>query len=206
MQEIHLSGLFVQPLARQIAEWLEEGKLDEGDLDRGLTPNARALVESATLSADWVPLADVESLVGLAAGQLGGETGLVEWTRTTIAAWAEQDRLGSVLAGTRGMVDAMGYGVTQAMQQLVRNPDWYYEGGSEAFSVRLTGLVQASSDLMALLGALLSGLVEGCAEGFEDIRFEGVDAEALMIFGERSAPHAIDESSESRLHRAALIG
>ena len=52
----------------------------------------------------------------------------------------------------------------------------------------------------------LSGLAESAMDGFEDLRFEGVDAEELLIFGERSTPQLVDDSSESRLHRAALIG
>ena len=47
-------------------------------------PNARALVDPSTDSTDWVPLADVETLVAVVAGQLGSEAGLAGWAQTVV--------------------------------------------------------------------------------------------------------------------------
>ena len=41
---VELSGLFVQPIARRIADWTENGKLDEDALD-ALSTEARAWVD-----------------------------------------------------------------------------------------------------------------------------------------------------------------
>jgi len=201
---IELSGLFIEPLAQRIADWLDTGKLDEADLDGALTPNARALVDPSTDSTDWVPLADVETLVAVVAGQLGGEAGLAGWAQTVVDGWADEQRVVSILQDARGLVDAPGYVVIESSKRLIRASDWHYEGGRNRFSVRLCGLESASSDLKALLGALLSRLAEATEQGFEDVRFEGGAAADLLVCGERSGVDPIDEESESRLHRAAL--
>ena len=60
--------------------------------------------------------------------------------------------------------------------------------------------------MKVLLGALLARLAEAPRGGFSDVRFAGVDAAILMIFGERQAPDPLDPESRSRLHRAALVG
>ena len=204
MHSIELSGLFIQPLAQRIADWLDTGKLDEADLDGALTPNARALVDPSTDSTDWVPLADVETLVAVVAGQLGGEVGLAAWAQTVVDGWADEQRVVSILQDARGLVDGPGYVVIESSKRLIRDSDWHYEGGRNRFSVRLCGLESASSDLRVLLGVLLSRLAEATEQGFEDVRFEAVAAADLLVFGERSGGDPIDEKSESRLHRAAL--
>jgi hypothetical protein len=206
MEDPQLSGLFVQPLATRVNDWLDAGKLDEGDLDRVLTPDARSIVDSLTVSTNWVPIRDVEGLVYLIAEQVGGGTGLVEWAETIVNAWEVDERLVSILDRASGLVDAAGYIVAQSSECLIRDADWRFEGGRERFEVRLRGLEAASSDLKTLLGALLSRLAEKGQCGFEDLRFHGVDSAELCIFAERELSPSGAESSESRLHRAALIG
>jgi hypothetical protein len=205
MHSIELSGLFIQPLARRIAGWLDTGKLDEEDLDDALTPNARSIVDPSTDFTDWVPLADVETLIAVVAGQLGGETGLAEWAGSIVDGWAEEQGVVSILQDAHGLVDGPGYAVVQSSKRLIRDSDWQYEGGRDQFSVRLVGLDAASSDLKVLLGALLSRLAEATQNGFDDVRFEGIDSTDLLIFGERSVLDLTDETGESRLHRAALV-
>ncbi len=206
MHSIELSGLFIQPLAQRIAGWLDTGKLDEADLDGALTPNARSIVDLATDFIDWVPLDDVETLVAVVAAQLGGETGLADWAQTIVEGWADEQLFVSILQDARGLVDAPGYVVIQSSKRLIRYSDWQYEGGRDRFSVRLLELETASSDLKALLGALLSRLAEATENGFEEVRFEGVEAAELLVCGERNVPDPIDEKGESRLHRVALVG
>jgi hypothetical protein len=204
VHSIELSGLIIAPLVQRIAGWLDTGKLDEAELDGALTPNARSIVDPSTDFTDWVPLADVETLVAVVAGQLGGETGLADWAQTVVDGWADEQRVVSIRQAARGLVDGPGYVVIQSSKQLIRDSDWHYEGGRNRFSVRLGGLETASSDLRALLGALLSRLAEATENGFEDVRFEAVAATDLLVFGKRNAMDPIDEKSEIRLHRAAL--
>ena len=206
MHSIELSGLFIQPLAQRIAGWLDTGKLDDEDLDDALTPNARSIVDPSTDFTHWVPLDDVETLVAVVANQLGGETGLADWAQTIVDGWVDEQRVVSILRDARGLVDGPGYAVVQSSKRLIRDSQWHYEGGRDRFSVRLSGLETASSPLKALLGALLSRLAEATENGFEDVRFTGVDAAELLVFGERRKLDPVDEKSESRLHRAALVG
>ena len=77
MDSIELSGLLVQPIARRVSDGVVSGKLDEDDLERALSADARNWVDHVLPATDWAPLQDVEGLVGLVAAQLGGETGLV---------------------------------------------------------------------------------------------------------------------------------
>ncbi|HEB91779.1 MAG TPA: hypothetical protein ENI85_19545 [Deltaproteobacteria bacterium] len=204
MQSIHLSGLFVQPIADRVRIWNEEGKLDEGELDRTLSPDARALVDHSIGTGDWVPMRDVEGLIGLVAEQLGGETGLVEWAEEVVASWEGEEEIVRLLRSGRSLTDAPGFLVSQAAGMLLRDADWFYEGGWSAFSVRIRGLHGASLALKALLGALLARLaIARGGRGF-DVRFDGIDGDDLLVFGE--VPSDENARGESRLHRAALVG
>ena len=93
MPSTDLSGLIVQPLAQRIKDWCAAGKLDEEDLDRALSEEARAWVEHSIADGDWAPLRDVEGLIRIAAEQLGGETGLVEWAPDLVEAWVGDDSI-----------------------------------------------------------------------------------------------------------------
>jgi hypothetical protein len=205
MQDLQLSGLFVAPLAGCVASWIDAGKLDDDDLDRILTSNARAMVDAPSELVDWIPLEDVESLVRVVAGQLGAAAGLVEWVESVVGGWSEDIQVSSILHGATSLIDGTGYVVALTSERLIREANWRFEGSRERFSVRLLGLESASTDLKALLGAFLSRLAQRLEGGFDDLRFEGVDDEDLCIFGERSSSDTIDGSGESRLHRAALI-
>lgn len=206
MDGTQLSRLLVEPLARQIDHWIERGKLDDTDLDRILSPDARSIIDLPASASIWMPIAEVETLVALVAEQLGGGTGLVEWSRQVVHQWQEEERIASLVADARGIVDAAGYVVSQLSEWLVLDPEWRCESGRERFAVSIFGLSDASVDLRTLLGALLAGVAESGGTGFDDVRFEGVDAGALVVFGERDASALLDDSGESRLHRAALIG
>ena len=201
-----LSGLFIQSLTRRIERWLESGKLDESDLDRALTPNARSVVEGAGVSVEGLPLADAESLVALASDQLGGDTGLVEWAREIVDEWQGDSRVAGILEACLRLQDGPGFVVTQASEQILASPTWLYEGGAELFTVRLRGLEDATPGLTALVGALLCRLAERAGRGFDDVRFEGVDRGELLVFGERAPVDPVDAEGLSRLHRAALVG
>ncbi len=205
MPAVQLSGLLVKPLVERLSDWIESGKLDEHVLDAALTPDARSLLEPSDVGMAWIPLADVESIVDVVAGQLGGEPGLVEWAPEIVERWLEEEPVRAIGARARGLVDAAGFVVAQASEQLVRQPDWRYRGGRLAFRAELRGLPTASASLKALIGALLSRLVERTAEGFDDVRVDGVDAEHLAVFGERDEPGSDSGSARSRLHRAALV-
>lgn len=205
MQDLQLSGLFVAPLASCVSSWVDAGKLDDDDLDGILTSNARAIVDAPSELVDWLPLEDVESLVRVVARQLGAAAGLVEWVESVVDGWSEDIQVASILHGASSLIDGTGYVVALASERLIRESNWRFEGGRERFSVRLLGLESASEDLKALLGAFLSRLAQRIEDGFDDLRFEGIDDEDLCIFGERSSSDPSDRSSESRLHRAALI-
>ena len=203
MDPIHLSGLLVQPLAQRIRGWCSDGKLTDDDLDRRLTADARAHLEHSTRFADWASIADVESLVALAAEQIGGETGLVDWAEEIVDDWQAERDIDALLRSARSLTDGPGYVVSQVAALLVRDADWVYEGGRSAFSVRLRGLTDASPGLKSLVGALLARMAM-CAKSSEfDVRFEGVDEADLVVFGETTSVE--DTSGESRLHQAALI-
>jgi len=206
MQDLQLSGLFVAPLAGCVASWIGAGKLDDDDLDGVLTANARVIVDAPSEFADWMPLEDVESLVRIVAAQLGATDGLVEWVESVVDGWSEDGQVASILQGATSLIDGTGYVVALTSERLIRDSNWRFEGGRERFSVRLLGLESMSADLKAILGAFLSRLAQRLEGGFDDLRFEGVDGEELCIFGERTCSDPSDPSSESRLHRAALIG
>jgi hypothetical protein len=199
-----LSGLLVQPIASRIQGWLTSGKLDEDDLDRALPGIARDWVDHGVAASDWAPLEDVERLIDLAAAQLGGETGLVEWADEIVSEWLLESDIESLVGSARRLVDGSGYVVSQMSERLVQSAEWRYEGGRTGFSVRLCGVAELSLALKSLIGACLAQLATAADEREVDARFEGVDAAELVIFGELEA--ALDGGAESRLHRAALIG
>jgi len=206
MQTCLLSGLLVQPIAERIRDWNLAGKLHEDDLDRALTRHARDLVDHASRAGDWVPVVDVESLVGLMAEQLGGETGFVEWADEIVEGWRGLAPIDDLVRAGRALVDAPGYMVSMASDRLVRDASWRYEGGRAAFSVRLQGLAESSPALKTLVGAVLVRLAALPSDRPFDIRFEGVDGPELVVFGELESDGAeSDTLGESRLHRAALV-
>lgn len=198
-----LSGLLVQAIADRVRGWVEVGKLDENDVDAALTSDARAVLDHPIAAGDWAELLDVESLVELASAQLGGETGLVEWSGEIAASWEQSASFESLIRTARGLADGPGFLVSQASALLLRQSAWSYEGGRESFSVRLSGCSEASPGLKALLGGTLARLASLVQPEAFDVRFEGVDGDELVVFGalETGAAAKADE----RLHRAALI-
>ena len=204
MQSIHLSGLIVQPIAQRIQDWNFDGKISEEDLDRTLSGDARALVDHSVGPGDWVPVADVEGLVGLVAEQIGGETGLVEWADEIVCSWQVEESIENLIHAGRTLADSPGFVVSQVSGLVVRDADWIYEGGRTSFNVRLRGLGDVSPALKALIGALLARLAVAPTDLDFDVRFDGIDGEDLVVFGE--APNGTDDGQgESRLHQAALI-
>ena len=201
-QTTQLSGMLVQPIAHRIEEWTKSGKLDEDDLERALPGIARDWVDHSIAASDWAPLEDVERLVTLAAEQLGGETGLVEWADEIVRGWLLDSSVEALVANARHLVDRPGYVVSQVTERLVQSASWRYEGGRTGFSVRLCGLSKMSPALKSLIGACLVQLATVADEREVDARFEGVEASELVIFGEVEA--AMEGRAESRLHRAAL--
>ncbi len=204
MQSIHLSGLIVQPIAERIRDWNLDGKISEEDLDRALSSDGRALIDHSLAFGDWVPVEDVEGLVGLAADQIGGETGMVEWADEIVLGWHSESAIENLVRAGRALVDSPGFVVTQASGLVVRDADWSYDGGRTSFSVRLRGLGDVSPALKALLGSLLARLACLPTNLDFDVRFDGIDGEDLVVFGE--APDGRDDDQgQSRLHQAALI-
>jgi hypothetical protein len=205
MSSLRLSGHFLQPLSLLVEEWLGEGKLNEDELEHALEPDARAVVDHGILSSDWAPLEVAESLVALVASRLGGEAGLVDWAREIVVGWRDREPMSDLIQRGAGLVDAPGFVVSHASAALVRDADWHYEGGPTRFVVRLRGVEAARPELKALLGALLARLADSVPGIDFDVRFSGVDEGELVVFGERAEDASTDPSSESRLHRAALI-
>jgi len=208
MNSNELSGLFINPIALQVRQWARDGKVDEGDFERLLTSDARALVDHSMDMdlADWAPFEAVEGLVALAAEQLGGDAGLVEWAAGPFEEWLREAPVEGLLASARGLVDAPGFVVSQLSELLVRDPHWQYDGGSASFSVRLSGLSEASSGLKSLIGSLLARVGAAAQARPFDVRFEGIDGEAaLVVFGEMETSDEDDLLGEGRLHRAALV-
>jgi hypothetical protein len=204
MQPIQLSGLIVQPIAQRIRDWNLDGKISEEDFDRVLSSDGRALVDHPLAPGDWVPAPDVEGLVGLAAEQMGGETGLVEWADEIVSGWELEPAIEDLIHAGRALVDSPGFVVSQASEMIVRDANWTYDGGRTSFSVRLSGLGDVSPALKALIGALLARLALAPTTLDFDVRFDGIDGDDLVIFGE--APDGTDDGQgESRLHQAALV-
>ena len=202
MRSIEVSGLLLQPLANRVRGWLAEGKLDENDLEQ-VSNDARAFVDHQVAREDWALLADAESLVGLIANQLGGEPGIVEWAAEIVEDWLLEAPIEELLRSARRLTDAPGFVVSQTSERLLRAGEWSYEGGAERFSVRLSGVGAVSAPLKALLGGTLARLAERAGASAFDVRFDGIDGDELVIFGELECG---DRSlAESRLQRAALI-
>ena len=203
MRSIEVSGLLLQPLAKRIRGWLADGKLDENDLEQALSSNARAFIDHEVAREDWAMLADVEGLVGLIADQLGGEPGIVEWASEVVEEWLVESPIEQLLRSARRLADAPGFVVSQASERLVRDGRWCYEGGGERFMVRLSGIAETSAPFKALVGGTLARLAERAGASAFDVRFDGIDGDELVIFGELECG---DRSlAESRLQRAALI-
>ena len=203
MQSIFLSGLLIAPIAERIRALCLEGKIQEDDLEFALTADARSLLDHSMGFVDWTPLEDVEGLVGLVAEQIGGETGLVDWSQDLVEDWRDDAAIEDLIRGASALVDTPGFVVSQASELLVRDADWFYDGGRSAFSVRLRGMGDMSSTLKALLGGVLSRLATAPQGRDFDVRFDGVDHDDLVVFGEAMCGE--DPEGESRLHRAALI-
>ena len=203
MPSVDLSGLFVQPIADRVRSFVDAGKFDEDDLERALSTDARNLLDHSLGLAEWTPLHDVEDLVGLVSEQLGGEPGLVEWADEIVSDWVLEAPLEDLMARARRLVDGPGFAVSLMSEQLLRAKGWRYEGGREGFSVRLLGTANASPGLKALLGAILSRLAASADARSFDVRFEGVDGDELVVFGELEMGDAT--LAESRLHQAALV-
>lgn len=201
---VEMSGLLVQPIARRLADWTESGKLDDAALD-GLSTEARAWVEHSIAPTDWAAGDDVEALVDLAATQLGGETGLVEWADEIAADLLDAAPIAAVVEAARRLSgDGPGFAASQTGGQLLRAVRWQYEGGASHFAVRFEGLGAASPALKSLVGACLARVANAGDPRPFDTRFEGVDQDALSVFGELEA-EGLSEGEASRLHRAALI-
>lgn len=206
MQSIQLSGLFVAPIAQRIRQWIDAGKINEDDLANALSSDARAFVDHSMDPSDWAPLEDVEDLVRLVADQIGGEAALVDWSEAILESERVESPIEGLIHSGRSLVDAPGFVVSQASELLVRDADWRYEGGRSAFSVRLRGVSDVSPALKSLLGGLLARLAESSSARDFDVRFDGIDGEDLVVFGEVvwEGELQVDER-ESRLHQAALI-
>jgi len=204
MNGIHLSGLIVEPIAERIRGWNVAGKISEEDLDNALSGNARALIDHSLSEEDWAPLDDVEGLIGLAAEQIGGETGVVEWADEIVLGWQEKAAIENLVKAGRSLTDSPGFVVSQASALFLREADWHYGGGRSSFNVRLGGMSEVSPALKALIGALLARLAMMPTDLDFDVRFDGVDGGDLVVFGE-IAGQENDEGGEGRLHQAALI-
>lgn len=205
MSSIEISGLCIQPIALRLEEWVAEGKLGDEELERRLDADARALLEHGLAVTNRVPLALAESLVGLVAEQLGGETGIVDCAHAIAADWMELEAMAPLVEGARTLVDGAGFLVAQASERLLCGTTWRYEGGRSRFVVRLKGLESAGPELKCLLGASLARLVELALAPELDVRFAGVDESELSIFGDRSEGALRDPARESHLYRAALV-
>ncbi len=196
-------ALFVESLASRLRAWQAEGKLDLDDLDRSLSPRARAWVEGSCEAAA-TPAEDVETLVALAAEQFGGEAALAELAGGIAPAWQERVPFADLLRAARSLVDGPGFVVSQAAELLVVAPDWSFSGSREHFSVRLEGVASASPALKSYLGALLARLASAAAGASCEVHVEGLDQGALCVSGRRD-PDRIDRSGDAvRLARAAL--
>jgi hypothetical protein len=205
METIELSGRWVAHLAGRVRAWELEGKLDEEDLDRALSTDARAWLDHTLAFDDWAALADVEALVGLMSERLGSEAELVDSIEELVPDLLLDARIEEVVAVGRRLVDGPGFAASQLCERLVRRVDWSYEGGRESFSVRVAGLEPASPALRAMLGATLARLAAMADARDYDVRVDGVDGGSLVVFGEIDRGEDETVRAESRLHRAALV-
>jgi len=196
---------FVEPLARLVRDWQGDGKLDEDDLDRVLSARARAWVDGVCEANAPTPAEDVETLVALVAGQLGGEAALADLAGEIASEWLERSPFDGLLRAGRSLVDGPGFVAGEAAERLVVDPDWHYRGGRDAFALRLDGVAEASPALKALLGALLVRLAGAAAHGPIDLHVEGLDGGPLVVTAALEPLRPRDPGEESRLHRAALV-
>jgi hypothetical protein len=120
-----------------------------------------------------------------------------------VECWQDEAPIEDLIRGARALTDTPGFLVSQASELLVRDADWVYDGGRTAFSVRLRGLGEMSPMLKALLGAVLAGLAMIPQGRDFDVRFDGIEGDELIVYGEVMAVD--DSEGESRLHQAALI-
>ena len=204
MNGIHFSSLIVEPISLRIRDWHVAGKITEEDLENALSEDARALIDHSLAEGDWASMDDVEGLVGLAAEQIGGEAGLVEWAEEIVSCWREDSAVEDLIKAGRGLPDSAGFVVSQMSELLLRDADWIYDGGRSSFSVRLRGMSEVSPALKALIGAVLARLATTPTELDFDVRFDGVDGGDLVVFGEL-VDQAGADGGEGRLHQAALI-
>ncbi len=204
MSALQISGLCVLPLALRIEEWLAEGKLADEDLERALGLDGRALVEHGLTSDDRVPVELAESLVGLVAEQVGGETGLVELAGGIAADWLEDESMTRSAEGARGLVDGPGYFLAHAAERLLGPGCWEYEGGRTRFVLRLLGTESTSPELKTLLGGVLARLARLALDRDLEVRSTGIDAGVLALGAELAAAVRLDPIREGRLYRAAL--
>ncbi|MFO0690810.1 MAG: hypothetical protein U0900_19085 [Myxococcota bacterium] len=196
---------FVEPLARLVRDWQADGKLDEDDLDRALSARARAWVDGVCEASVPTPAEDVETLVALVAGQLGGDAALSDLAGEIASDWLARPPIEGLLRAAGSLVDGPGLVASQAADWLVELPDWTYRGGREGFALALRGPAAASPGLKALLGALLVRLASASARSPLDLRVEGLDGGALVVSGVAEPIRTNDPAEESRLHRAALV-
>jgi len=206
MSSSPLRALFVEALAERVRGWLADGKLDDDQVDHALSSPARAWVEGTCEATQSTPLADVETLVTLVSAQLGGESALAELADEIVSGWIARGPIAGLIRAGLPLVDGAGLVASQASEWLVVAPDWSYEGGHDAFALRLRGLSAASPALRALLGALLARLAAAGSKRAVDIRVCGVDEAELVIEGHALKSRGSDPAEESRLHRAALAG
>ena len=166
---------------------------------------ARAWVEHSIATTDWARLGDVEGLVELASSQVGGDTGLVEWADAIADELLEAKPIADIVAAAgRLTTDGPGFAASQTSDQLFRSVRWQYECGDSRFAVRLVGGAGASAALKSLVGACLARVAAAGDPSTFDTRFEGVDVDALAVFGEVS-DGTLPAYASSWLHRAALV-
>lgn len=206
MASTDLLAPFVEPLVLRLREWQGEGKLALDDLDRVLSPRARALVEGAVECRVATPLADVETLIALVATQLGDEAALADLGAEIASFWPAHPPIDALVRGADRMVDGCGFVASQTADWLLADADWTYSGGREGFELRLAGLADASPALRALLGAMLLRTATAVAPRGLALRLEGVDGPELSVVGRSERSAVLDPSREARLHRAALVG
>ena len=197
--------LFVEALAARLRRWQDEGKLDEEDLDRALSAQARAWVDGVCEASTATPSADVETLVALVAEQLGGDAALSDLAAEIASGWLSESPFEGLLRSARALVDGPGFVASQASEWLVDEPDWSYTGGHDSFALRLRGVSSASPATKALLGTLLARLAGAASRSTFDIRLEGLDGGELVVSGRLDPQPLGDPSRQTRLHRAALV-
>jgi hypothetical protein len=195
---------FVEPLALLVRDWQADGKLGEDDLDRSLSPRARAWVDGVCGASAATPEEDVETLVALVASQLGGDAALSDLAGEIASGWLGRPPFDGLVRAARIIVDGPGFAASQTATWLAAEPDWSYTGGRESFDLRLRGVASASPALKALLGALLARVASAASPRRLDLRVEGIDGGELVVCAVALADRSGDPAREVRLHRAVL--